>query len=571
MNKKKRGLFVPDWAHDAIWYQIFPERFRNACVWSAPQIADISNHPVPGWTVCPWGMDWYSRQDWEKPLGDFFKSVYLRRFGGDLVGVIEKLDYLRELGVNALYLNPVFTAPSLHKYDAACLHHVDPTLGPDRTGDLDLLARAGETEAPGTWIWTAADRCLLQLIAEAHQRGMKVILDGVFNHTGTQFFAFQDIVKNGRRSRFLDWYRIKEWKPDGTFDYVGWFGHKGLPELGRTRTNLAPPVREYIFNITRRWMDPNGDGDPSDGVDGWRLDVAFCVPHGFWKSWRRVVRRINPEAYTTGEIVGLAREYLQGDEFDAVMNYMWLYPTLGFFSPCANPLPAAELRRRLTALRRAYPAQVAPVLQNLLGSHDTGRILTLLENAAPPFPDWDSYFNFPRAHGPAQIKTGRPGPRARAALRQMVIFQMTYVGSPMIYYGDEVGMWGANDPDNRQPMLWDDIRYEPEQCGPHGPVRRAARRPDAELMAFYRRAIGLRHAHAVLRRGGLRWLNVGDERLLAFVRSDRWEHLTIILNASDEARPFRASQASVELWSGRKTAAGRLMIPPRGWAILQAG
>ncbi|OGV42747.1 MAG: hypothetical protein A2X46_05310 [Lentisphaerae bacterium GWF2_57_35] len=574
MNKRQGGgakkrTFVPDWARDAVWYQIFPERFRNGARQSDPEWIDFSDLPVADWTVCPWGMDWYKLAKWEKATGDFYRSVYSRRFGGDLVGVREKLDYLQQLGINAIYLNPIFMAPSLHKYDASCLHHVDPALGPDRRGDLELLTRAGETEEPGTWIWTAADRYFLELVEDVHRRGMRIIIDGVFNHVGTKFFGFLDVVKNGRASNFKDWFRIKSWNADGTFEYEGWFGHKGLPELARDRRNLVKPVQKYIFDVTRRWMDPLGNGDASKGVDGWRLDVAFCVPHGFWKSWRRLVRRLNPESYLTGEIVGPADGFLQGDEFDAVMNYMWLYPTLGFFSPSKQPLSVRKLQQDLNRLRRRYPAEVTPVLQNLLDSHDTGRILTLLENACPPFESWDAYFNFPRAKDHRGLATSRPKARAKAALQQMVIFQMTYPGAPMIYYGTEVGLWGANDPDNRQPMLWPDVRHELEAHGPHGKLsRRSSRAPDRVLLAFFRRAIALRHAHPSLRRGRFQWIQTGQERLLGFRRYNQIEDILILLNAGDKPVRYKMASAALDLWDQTAVRRGSVLVEARGWRIL---
>jgi cyclomaltodextrinase / maltogenic alpha-amylase / neopullulanase len=298
---------TPDWAKDAVWYQIFPERFRNGAPQSNPRPEDGGEEPIPGWDVCPWGMEWYGRAEWERrSRRHFFGTVFHRRFGGDLVGVRQKLPYLRDLGVKALYLNPVFTAPSLHKYDASCYHHVDPTLGPDRDGDLALLADARETHEPSTWIWTAADRLLLDLVADAHALGMKLILDGVFNHSGTRCFAFEDLKRRGKQSPYADWYSVKHWNADGTFDYVGWFGHATLPEFGRTPDNLNPGIKQYLFDCTRRWMDPDGDGRIERGIDGWRLDVAYCVPHGFWRDWHAHVRSINPLAYTTGEIVGPA-------------------------------------------------------------------------------------------------------------------------------------------------------------------------------------------------------------------------------------------------------------------------
>ncbi len=571
-RRKTARNFTPDWARDAIWYQIFPERFRRGAPQSDPQLADFFDKPVAHWRICPWGMEWYGRAPWEPALGSFYQSVYHRRFGGDLVGVRQKLDYLQKLGVNALYLNPVFMAPSLHKYDASCLHHIDPAFGPDREGDLALIARAGETEDPGTWIWTAADRYFLDLLADAHSRGMRVIVDGVFNHVGTQFFAFRDVQANWRNSCYADWFRITQWNMDGTFEYEGWFGHKGLPELARNESSLVEPVEAYIFNITRRWMDPNEDGDPSDGVDGWRLDVAFCVPHGFWRSWRRLVKAINPEAYLTGEIVGPADDFVKGDEFDAVMNYMWLYPTLGFFSPCKKPLPAKKMRTELDRLRRRYPEAATAVMQNLLDSHDTGRVLTLLENACPPFEKWDDYFHFARAKDQPSLSTTQPGKRAKDALRQMVIFQMTYIGAPMIYYGTEVGLWGGNDPDNRQPMLWKDVTYSPETRRPDGTAcRPVARKPDNGLLSFYRRAIRLRREHEVLRRGRFRWVETGQERVLGFERFNKAERLLILLNAGDAPAKYALAVSARDVWKeGEPVRRGTITIEPRGWKILKS-
>lgn len=567
LQEKYENVKVPEWARDAIWYQVFPERFRNGTSANDPRVEDIGDHPLPGWQVMPWSHDWYARADWEKGVGAWPRSVYHRRFGGDLVGLREKLDYLQDLGVNAIYMNPIFWAPSLHKYDAACLHHVDPTLGPDRDGDLDLIARAGETHDSSTWIWTSADWYLRDLIQNVHARGMRIILDGVFNHAGTRFFAFQDIVKKGKRSSYKDWFRITKWHKDGTFDYLGWFGHKALPEFARTEEDLAPPVRDYIFAITRRWMDPNGDGDPSDGIDGWRLDVAFCVPHGFWKQWRRHVKSINPQAYLTAEIVGPAEDYLRGDEFDAVMNYMWLYPTLRFFCPSDCPISADQLQNELGVLQSAYPEASQYVLQNLLDSHDLGRIATVLENRLV-ISDWESLFRLSGCEGNPDLKTSRPSEKTYRILRQLVMFQMTYIGAPMIYYGTEVGMWGANDPDNRQPMLWDDVEYDDEVWGPHGPLARSCpRRPDKALYAFYRKAIQMRREYEPLRRGALKWVETGDPRVLAYCRTGRPDIL-VIFNASDEPREFHLACEMKDLWNGSRVKAGTVPVTSRGWLVL---
>jgi glycosidase len=567
----KQKEFVPDWAKDAVWYQIFPERFRNGCPESNPTIEDITDRPVKGWKIMPWGSDWYGQQPWEKKIGNFFHSVYLRRFGGDLVGVYEKLDYIQNLGVTAIYLNPVFHAQSLHKYDGSSFHHVDPTFGPDREGDLKLLARANETEDPATWVWTAADKFLLKLIDEVHRRGMKIILDGVFNHTGRDFFAFRDLLKNGRDSRYRNWYKLKHWNEDGTFEYEGWFGHSALPELARTENDLIAPVHKYVFDITRRWMDPKGNGDTSKGIDGWRLDVAFCVPHGFWKKWRKHVKRINPNAYLTAEIVTLAQDYLKGDEFDAVMNYMWLFPSVSFFSNAKKAMKTSELRKSLTMVRKAYPDQVMYVQQNLFDSHDVGRILSMLNNPELlPIENFDQYFHLSRVkHGGGKFRTTKPDAAALAALKQAVIFQMTVPGAPMIYYGTEVGLWGANDPCDRQPMLWDDIRYEAETHLPEGKTRPKKRVPDKQLFAFYRKAIAMRKSNTVLRRGDLKWRNHSNPRVLVYDRILDNDTIRVALNAGKSAAKVIVPFAGVDVWSGKAVSRGTVSVPSRGWLVVQ--
>lgn len=559
MSPKQQG--VPEWARDAIWYQIFPERFRNGS-----RANDPCEPGIPGWKVSPWGQDWYRQEAWEKRRGDFFRSVFDRRFGGDLIGVREKLDYLQDLGINAVYLNPVFQAPSLHKYDAACLHHIDPTFGPDRDGDLKSIARAKETEDPATWIWTSADRYFLDLVGEMHRRGMRVIIDGVFNHAGREFFAFRDLLARGRASRYRDWFKIRKWNADGTFEYDGWFGHRALPEFGRTKNDLAAPVREYLFNITRRWMAPQGDAGA--GVDGWRLDVAFCVPHGFWRKWRRHVKAINPDAYLTAEIVTLAPEWLKGDQFDAVMNYAWLYPTYSFFAPGPKAIPARTFARELDRIRRAYRPGVFFALQNLLDSHDVGRIATMLANPTGPVTEFQAYFESSRVAQRRDLDTRKPTRRVYDRLRQLVVFQMTFPGAPMIYHGTEAGMWGANDPCDRQPMLWDDVDYEPETHTPAGRCRPRARAPDQGLLRFFKRMIALRRQFDSLRRGELRWLRTGHARVLGYERRLGMERIGVLLNASEEALAFEIRNPALGLPTegsiGRK---GRVVIKPGGWFV----
>jgi glycosidase len=313
----------PAWASDAVWYQVFPERFANGDPSNDPTRESLDADTAPAsWSITPWTSDWYARAPWERELGPSFyeDGVFLRRYGGDLQGIIDRLGHLDSLGVPALYLNPVFHAPSLHKYDAASMHHIDPHFGPDPAGDLARIAR--ETEDPATWSWTAADSLFLRFLAEAHAREIRVVIDGVFNHTGTRFFAFEEWRRTHGASRYRDWYTALRQDDPATpadeFDWQGWWDYRGLPVFADTPggEDLAAGPKAYVMAITRRWMDPNGDGDPSDGIDGWRLDVAEEVPAGFWRDWHALVRSINPEALTVAEVWSDPRDFMARAGFD---------------------------------------------------------------------------------------------------------------------------------------------------------------------------------------------------------------------------------------------------------------
>ncbi|HYE59129.1 MAG TPA: glycoside hydrolase family 13 protein, partial [Rhodothermales bacterium] len=505
---------VPDWAADAVWYQIFPERFRNGSTANDPTRETLETPIVPDttWRISPWTGDWYARAPWEQAMGsDFYDNgVFHRRYGGDLLGVIEKLDYLQQLGVNALYFNPVFYARSLHKYDGSSFHHVDPYFGPDPQGDLRLMAT--ETADPSTWKWTAADRTFLRLIQEAHRRGMRIVIDGVFNHTGRDFFAFDDIRKNGPASPYKDWYIVQQYDdpatPQNEFKYKGWWGVESLPEFANTAdsTDLHPGPKEYVFASTRRWMDPDGDGDPADGIDGWRLDVAEEVPIKFWHDWNELVRGLNPEAYTTTEIWGNASHYLREGEFSGTMSYWaFAYPVKGYLID--RVMPVSAFRDTLKARLEVYPEAQRYALQNLVGSHDTERLASMIVNAGRA-PYRDQRFNFdehwvvsPRQDPNYRVRA--PNAAERDLQRLVVLFKTTYVGAPMIYYGDEVGMWGGDDPDDRKPMVWADLEpYQPEASAPRGIQRTPDPvRVDTALLGYYRRAIALRKDEPALRRG----------------------------------------------------------------------
>lgn len=521
---------VPTWARDAVWYQIFPERFRNGDPANDPTAEEVRIPAGRAWHVTPWTSDWYRLQPWEREHdARFYQNVFDRRYGGDLIGMIEKLDYLKDLGVTALYFNPVFEGVSLHKYDASSYHHIDNNFGPDRDGDLHAIER--ETDDPKSWTWTAADRTFLTLIREAHARGMRVVIDGVFNHSGTEFWAFQDIVKNQQRSPYADWYDVRRWDDPSTakneFDYKGWWDHKTLPEFHEDSLGFVPPVRQYFFNITKRWMDPNGDGDPSDGIDGWRLDVANEVSSVFWREWRAQVKSINPEAIIIGEIWDDASHWLGGDQFDAVMNYRFAYATVDFFID--RDIDAAQFDSVLAAVRADYAPEVNEVLQNLIDSHDTDRLASMIKNPGRRFDNNNGPRNNP------SYDTRKPTAEDRRLQRLIRLFQMTYVGAPMVYYGSEAGMWGADDPDDRKPMVWDDLIYEPEATrfdgAPHDPDPVVF---DREMYDWYRTVIGLRNQVEPLRRGSFSTvLTAGD--VYAFHRSVGRHEAVVVLNRGTEA------------------------------------
>jgi glycosidase len=508
---------VPEWAVDAVFYQIFPERFRNGDPKNDPTHDSLEfPQTVPkSWTVSPWTGDWYARAAWEKESGHNFyeNGVFNRRYGGDLQGVLDKLDYLKELGVNALYFNPVFYGRSLHKYDGASMHHIDPYFGPDPKGDLELMA--AETSDPASWQWTAADKLFLKLLAEAHARGIRVIIDGVFNHTGRDFFAFADLRQNQDASPYREWYIVAHFDnpdtPPNDFQYKGWWGNDTLPEFANTPSgdDLHAGPKQYVMDITRRWMDPDADGDPKDGVDGWRLDVAEEVPLKFWTEWNAYARQLNPNAYTVAELWNDAREFLVGGGFSATMNYhAFAFPLKGFLVD--GRLSAHDFGRELALRRQKYPPAMQFVLQNLVDSHDTDRIASMIVNrpAEEPYlqPERFDYDTSPRVsprHDPS-YDVRRPNELERRIQRMVVLLQMTYLGAPMIYYGDEAGMWGGDDPCDRWPMFWEDLTYEPQSADPLSRPREADEvGVDNELLRFYRDAIALRKTNAVLRRGRL--------------------------------------------------------------------
>jgi len=426
----------PQWVRGAVFYQIFPDRFARSA------------------RTGPMG----TFERWEDPPTLFgFK-------GGNLRGITEKLDYLQDLGVTALYLNPVFKSAANHRYHTYDYFAVDPILG--------------------------GNEAFEELLAAAHHRSMKVILDGVFNHTGRGFFPFHHILENGPASPYLDWFHIKgfplrAYSPRRKPNYEAWWGLAALPKLNTDN----PRVRAYIMEVAEHWI--------RRGIDGWRLDVPQEIKTpGFWEEFRSRVKALNPEAYLVGEIWGDASAWLSGGRFDAAMNYVLSRACLGFFGgedldtsakPGGYPLRVLDgpaFGRTLEKLIASHRWETTLAQFNLLDSHDTPRFLTLVG--------------------------GR-----KERLKSAVLFLMTFPGVPCVYYGDEVGLEGGNDPDCRRAFPWDEARW------------------DHEIRRWYKDAIALRHRFTSLQCGAFEKAAVGA-RTYAFLRRSEKEVVVAAFNSAAE-------------------------------------
>ena len=542
--------FTPQWSKGIVWYQIFPERFNNGDPTNDPKVND-QNGAYPfddtsAFQIHPWTSDWYQLQPYELKNGkNIYYNIQRRRYGGDLQGVLNKLNYIQSLGVNAIYMTPIFWSPSSHKYDALCYHHVDPTFGPDPNGDIEMMKKEDPLK-PETWVWTKADLLALKLIEEVHKRKMYIIFDGVFNHLGIKNFAFQDVVKNQQASAYKDWFDIKSWRDSATgkkFDYKGWFGVTTLPELKEDSTGIVAGPKQYIFNSTRRWMNPMNKG-VAYGIDGWRLDVAYDVGHPFWKDWRKWVRSINPTAYLTAELVyniEQTRPYLIGDEFDATMNYNFAFIVHDFFVQDTSGSTVTQFDSKLKELREAFGEDVAFNMQNLMNSHDATRLASAIANAdGKKFGDWGQYFNWSQKSNNRNYNARKPTAEQRQKQKLIIAFQMLYLGSPMFFYGDEAGMWGANDPDCRKPMLWPGKKYDAETFNPNQSKHDADEMVfDQGLFDWYKKFIGLRRQYKSIRLGSYSSLVTDDEKkLYVFSRKLGKEEVIVIINRSNKPLLF---------------------------------
>ena len=512
---------TPAWARDAVWYQIMVDRFRDGDPGNNPEKTVGSSTPRINVTH-PWNSSWYHEQPWEndgKGKTFWHWAMYERLYGGDFEGVIQKLDYLKELGITAIYLNPVFEASNAHKYNGRSYVFMDDGYGVP--GEFDKSIARCDLSDPQTWFFNGSDEKFLELVRQCHERGIRIIIDGVFNHLGDDAIPFLDLKEKKQASKFADWYEIKSWEP---FDYSGWAGFGGLPQFRKDAEHglASASLREHLFAVTRRWLDPNGDGDPSDGIDGWRLDVPFEIPQAFWVEWRKVVKSVNPDAYIVGEIWDDAHDWLDGRTFDAVMNYPLARIAFRYFGNVEQKSTATQFDRELGMLRVRYPRSASYNLQNLYDSHDTDRWVSRLANPDMIYDEG----NRKQDSGPNYMDD-RPAPANYQRLRLMALFQATYIGAPMIWYGTEVGMYGADDPMCRMPMWWEDL----------GPYENKDYVIMDDLRSMFTQLFALRREHSALRRGDFARLYVSDAQdAYAFARwvPGEEELLVVALNNSPQ-------------------------------------
>ncbi len=413
----------PEWIDSAIWYQIFPDRFA-------------SSTPL---------LQWHDGAVTNEDL-----------YGGNIQGIISKLDYLNELGINAIYFTPIFKADTAHKYDTVDYLQIDPQFGTEED--------------------------FIELIEKAHLKGIRIMLDGVFNHMSNKNEVFMDVIKNKESSKYKDWFYINDYnglEEALSLNHIQ-FEKKQYYEAFAFSPNMPklktqnPDVKQYIFKAVEKWTKL--------GIDGWRLDVANEVDHQFWKDFNKLVTSINREIYIVGEIWHDSQTWLRGDEFHAVMNYKYTNAMIDFFF--RKSIDKQTFENRISRSLMENTELVNKAAFNLFDSHDTERVINMCNH------DLDR-------------------------LRVGLLYMFTQFGSPCIYYGTEIGMHGKQDPDNRRLMQWDDMKW------------------DGELLEFYKELIKLRLTHSVLRNDG-EFKFIEHDKLVIYKRYNDNDQITVYINASDQ-------------------------------------
>lgn len=452
---------APEWVKETVWYQIFPERFANG---------DPNNDPEG---TLPWASKDPDRQDF---------------FGGDLQGVIDHLDHLVDLGINGIYFCPIFKAHSNHKYDTIDYLEIDPAFG-----DKNLFK---------------------QLVEECHKRGIKVMLDAVFNHLGDTSMQWQDVIKNGADSRYADWFHIHEFPvsykeeefehaSDITYDVFAFTPH--MPKLNTAN----PEVKAHLLNIAKYWIK-------KFDIDAWRLDVANEVDHQFWKEFRKVCDETKKDFYILGEIWHSSQSWLQGDEFHAVMNYAYTDAIMEFF--VKNKISMSKMISEINSQLMMYRQQTNEMQFNVLDSHDTPRLLT-------------------EANGNKDL------------MKQVLAFTYMQPGVPCVYYGDEFSMTGGMDPDCRKCMDWEG---------------------DQEMFRYFQKLIRFRkNNHLVFSEGTMVWHKIVEEvGLLELERELAEKQIDGIFNTGDQPQQA-ALPENILLSNLTEEREGELLIKPNGFVIFE--
>ena len=632
---------VPNWSKEAIWYNIFPDRFYNGNHYNDPIFNEFgpeafkpnilheqnfveeyrwekSNNVISHFDRNRWTSDFREQTIWEK-LGEReidYSLKYARMYGGDLQGIKEKIPYMKELGINAVWLNPVFFSYQNHKYGANDFRHISPDFGTIKTSGethgveinrnnkygnksyVDVLGNKattsselkllevnlkgenrgkngyGETEDPATWVWTESDLIMVDLIKEFHKNGIRVIFDGVFNHSSSEHWTFNMVLADGENSKYKDWYKFTDFgqhvqitddmSDEQAFEtlianrkrtiYNAWGGFDSLPEFN----TFNQEYKEYIFNITRKWMcGPDGKESENwmedDGIDGWRLDVPNCLENqNFWNEWREVVKGSKKDSYITAELWGNASGDINGgNKFDTVMNYEWLKTVIGFFINQSREggvrykLKAQDFFNELREKRTWYPYQALQASQNLNGSHDTDRLYSRIVNDVvgrnlEEGKQLEKGYNGIRPdlasnYHPNTTIDWRNSPiKPKDILKLISIFQMTYIGAPMLFYGDEVGMWGATDPYCRKPMLWKEFLYDDEKNPSHINQNEVySQKVDSDLFEWYKKLIRIRLENKTLIYGKFREVFADNERdVIAYERVIEDQSIIVVINNS---------------------------------------
>ena len=520
------GFSTPNWAKGAVMYQIFTDRFYNG-----DKSNDVETNEY-------YYIGDYSRRvtNWDK----YPANMGVREFyGGDLQGVMDKLDYLQDLGVEVVYFNPLFVSPSNHKYDIQDYDYIDPHYGKivDDGGEVlpngvtdNSQATKYKKRTTGLKNLEASNELFIKLVEELHRRGMKVILDGVFNHCGSfnkwmdreRIYEGEEDYEPGAYvsadSPYRSYFRFfkegpENWPYNGNYD--GWWGHDTLPKL-----NYEDSVKleNYILYIGRKWVSPPYN------VDGWRLDVAADLGrsneynHEFWQKFRRAVKDANPNALILAEHYGDPRDWLKGDEWDTVMNYdafmepvTWFLTGMEKHSDEAREELLGNIDNFIGSMAHHMSNMLTPSLQvamNELSNHDHSRFLTRTNHMVG--------------------RVEHLGPEAaneyvnKAVMREAVVMQMTWVGAPTVYYGDEAGVCGFTDPDNRRTYPWG--------------------HEDQELIAFHKEAIRIHKEHPALKTGSLKILG-GEENILSYARFKGHDRIIVVINNRSER-----AEVKVPVW-----------------------